>query len=63
MTAAAATGADAARADHVRRLAWNPPQPLDDESVDAALVASGARPWQREQTVPLLVEALTDPAA
>jgi ribonuclease D len=44
--------------DFVRRLAWRPPQPLTAETVDAALAASGARAWQRELTVPLLVPAL-----
>jgi ribonuclease D len=50
--------------DFVRRLAWRPPQPATEESVDAALAASGARAWQRELTVPLIVAALTPgPAA
>jgi ribonuclease D len=44
--------------DHVRRLAWRPPQPLTNETVDAALAASGARAWQRELAVPLIVPAL-----
>jgi ribonuclease D len=45
--------------DHVRRLAWRPPAPVTEETVDAALAGYGARPWQRELTVaavtPLLV--------
>jgi ribonuclease D len=45
--------------DHVRRLAWRPPSPVTAETVDAALAASGARAWQREITVPLIVPALT----
>jgi ribonuclease D len=45
--------------DFVRRLAWRPPQPATAESVDAALAAFGARAWQREITVPLIVPALT----
>ena len=44
--------------DHVRRLAWRPPQPITPETVDAALAASGARAWQRELTVPLIVPGL-----
>jgi ribonuclease D len=44
--------------DFVRRLAWRPPQPPSREAVDAALAASGARAWQREITVPLIVAAL-----
>jgi ribonuclease D len=37
--------------DHVRRLAWRPPSPLTEESVDQALADLGARPWQRQLTV------------
>ena len=48
--------------DFVRRLAWRPPQPATEETVDAALAASGARPWQRELTVPLIVPALAAPS-
>ncbi|SDS43935.1 ribonuclease D [Friedmanniella luteola] len=48
--------------DYVRRLAWRPPQPLTEASVDAALAASGARPWQRELTVPLITPLLQPPA-
>ncbi|WP_375425384.1 HRDC domain-containing protein [uncultured Friedmanniella sp.] len=47
--------------DHLRRLAWRPPQPVTEESVDAALAASGARLWQRELTVPLLTPLLAGP--
>ncbi|GAA1838107.1 ribonuclease D [Microlunatus capsulatus] len=47
--------------DHVRRLAWRPPQPVTEESVDAALAASGARAWQRELTVPLITPLLLPP--
>jgi ribonuclease D len=42
--------------DAVRRLAWTPPQPVSSETVRAALVASGARPWQ----VDLLADRLAD---
>jgi ribonuclease D len=50
--------------DHVRRLAWRPPRPVNEETVDAALAASGARAWQREAAVPLITAALApaDPA-
>jgi ribonuclease D len=44
--------------DLVRRLCWTPPEDLDAGSVDAVLAAGGARPWQRELTVPGLLEAL-----
>ncbi|MDQ3153711.1 MAG: ribonuclease D [Actinomycetota bacterium] len=54
--------------DLVRRLAWEPPQPLSAATVDAALQVGGARHWQRELTATALAEALltsrkiTDPA-
>ena len=44
--------------DTVRRLCWEPPADLTEAAVDEALRLLGARPWQREQTVPLLVPAL-----
>jgi ribonuclease D len=44
----------------VRRLVWDW-QPVADTSavIDAFLAEAGARPWQRELTVPVLTEALT----
>jgi ribonuclease D len=48
--------------EHVRRLTWAPPAEVDHASVEAVLVACGARPWQREHTVDLLTAALTGPA-
>ena len=48
--------------DHVRRLAWRPPSPATEASVDQVLTDLGARPWQRELTIaaitPLLAQAL-----
>jgi len=48
--------------DHLRRLLWTPPATRDPESLAAAvddqLAGYGARRWQRELTVPLLVEAV-----
>ena len=44
--------------DHLRRLAWRPPSPLTEESVDRALTSLGARPWQRELTVPAITPLL-----
>ncbi|MET8452214.1 ribonuclease D [Streptomyces sp. NPDC005209] len=44
--------------DTVRRLCWEPPKSLDDESVAAALAGYGARAWQVEQVAPTLVTAL-----
>ena len=36
--------------DAVRRLAWQPPEPLSPESVAGELQRYGARPWQIEMT-------------
>ncbi|HKC27171.1 MAG TPA: HRDC domain-containing protein, partial [Jatrophihabitans sp.] len=36
--------------DVLRRLCWEPPAPLDEESVRERLAALGARPWQIELT-------------
>jgi ribonuclease D len=44
--------------DHLRRLAWRPPSPLTDESVDRALASLGARPWQRELTVGAITKSM-----
>ena len=47
--------------DHLRRLAWRPPSPLTEESVDQALSNLGARQWQRELTVPAITLQLANP--
>jgi ribonuclease D len=46
----------------VRRLVWDW-QPVDDPApvIDAFLADAGARPWQRELTVPVMAKALTQP--
>lgn len=48
--------------DTVRRLCWDWEPPADDAEVRPAvegfLSAAGARPWQRELTVPVLTDAL-----
>jgi ribonuclease D len=44
--------------DAVRRLAWQPPQPVSPQSVAAALKSAGARPWQVDLTAPALAAAL-----
>jgi ribonuclease D len=51
--------------DVVRRLVWDW-QPVSDVAavIEAFLADAGARPWQRELTVPVLTDALTpDPEA
>ncbi len=45
--------------DTVRRLAWQPPQPLDAGAVDEALRALGAREWQLALVAGPLAKALS----
>jgi ribonuclease D len=47
--------------DHLRRLAWRPPSPATEESVDQVLTDLGARPWQRELTVAIISPLLAQP--
>jgi ribonuclease D len=47
--------------DHLRRLAWRPPSPLTEDSVDQALADHGARAWQRELTVTTITRLLVQP--
>jgi ribonuclease D len=42
-------------------LAWRPPTPVTEKSVDQALADLGARPWQRELTVATITPLLTNP--
>jgi ribonuclease D len=44
--------------DSVRRLAWTPPEPLDEDVVREVLAGYGARRWQIELTASGLAEAL-----
>ena len=44
--------------DAVRKLAWEPPTPLSEASVDAFWAAEGVRPWQRELVVPVVTSLL-----
>ena len=45
----------------VRRLCWAPPEPADPAAVTAQLRALGARDWQVEATLPVLLSALDAP--
>jgi ribonuclease D len=45
--------------DVVRRLAWQPPKPVDETAVREELAGYGARPWQIELCAPGLATALT----
>lgn len=47
--------------DTVRRLCWDPPQPVTAETVGAFLRDSGARPWQIEACRDALLAALSAP--
>jgi ribonuclease D len=47
--------------DAVRRLAWEPPDPVDQATVAAALAAAGARAWQVGLTAEPLAGALSAP--
>jgi ribonuclease D len=50
--------------DLVRRLVWDWKPVSDAEAaVEAFLATAGARPWQRELTVPIIARALTESAA
>jgi ribonuclease D len=44
--------------DAVRRLSWQPPEPISPETVAAELTRYGARPWQIEMTALPLAMAL-----
>ncbi len=44
-----------------RRLSWSPPAELTAAAVEAALLAGGARLWQRELTRTAVAGALVDP--
>ncbi|OIQ65831.1 hypothetical protein GALL_526060 [mine drainage metagenome] len=47
--------------DLLRRLCWTPPQAWDAQSITAALLAGGARPWQAELVGPALAAAEVTP--
>ena len=44
--------------DIVRRLCWQPPEPIDADAVRTRLAELGARPWQIELTAAPLADAL-----
>ena len=43
--------------DLLRRVAWEPPEPIDADRIGEALGALGARPWQVEETAQRIAEA------
>jgi ribonuclease D len=44
----------------VRQLCWKPPEPLNEDTIRARLLALGARPWQIELSAGPLAAALAD---
>ena len=49
--------------DAVRRWAWDPPEPIDADSVGRALTDAGARPWQVQLCARALVDAVQESGA
>jgi ribonuclease D len=47
--------------DALRRLAWEPPRPCDEQTVAQVLTGYGARPWQVELTAGPIADALNSP--
>ncbi|MFZ3452461.1 HRDC domain-containing protein [Arthrobacter sp. 7Tela_A1] len=47
--------------DHLRRIAWRPPTPIDLDSVSEALRSLGAREWQIRESAAILTVAFLDP--
>ncbi|MGY4857028.1 HRDC domain-containing protein [Cryobacterium sp. AP23] len=46
--------------DHLRRVAWQPPEPADADAVGDALALLGARDWQIEATAQLIADAFVE---
>lgn len=46
--------------ESLRRVAWNPPEPADRDSLAAALVGLGARTWQIDATVQAIADAFAE---
>ena len=46
--------------DHLRRVAWQPPEPADASAVGATLALLGARAWQIEATAQLIADAFVE---
>ena len=45
--------------EHLRRIAWAPPEPADAEHIGEALKALGARPWQIELTAQRIADSFS----
>lgn len=46
--------------DTLRRLAWEPPNPLDVQTVSSRLAELGAREWQYVATAPIITQAFVE---
>ena len=46
----------------LRRLAWAPPDPVDESTIAAALAEQGARPWQVVAVAQPIAEAFVESA-
>lgn len=46
----------------LRRVAWTPPDPIDAQTIGAALEESGARPWQIDATAQVIAKAFVEAA-
>ena len=47
--------------DTLRRICWDPPNPVTPETVEAALAERGARPWQIDQVGAIVTVSLLNP--
>ncbi|HTL41832.1 MAG TPA: HRDC domain-containing protein [Pseudolysinimonas sp.] len=43
--------------EYLRRVAWEPPEPIDAETIGRALSELGARPWQVDATAQVIADA------
>lgn len=48
--------------EYLRRIAWQPPQPVDAASIGAALAALGARAWQLAYTAQRIADSFVEAA-
>ena len=46
--------------EHLRRIAWTPPAEVDQQSIAAALLQLGARPWQIDATAQQIASAFVE---
>lgn len=48
--------------EHLRRVAWEPPQSTSIDAISASLAGLGARAWQIAQTAPIIARAFVEAA-